>query len=101
MEKRSPHCHAAVESKYWSKQARCERRRRREPGRLRWGSVTPICWPWCLALKPADFYKSMTTYADQTIWQDVYRPKTSAGDVYLKLTVIDDVLIVSFKELYD
>ncbi|MGB7549020.1 MAG: type II toxin-antitoxin system MqsR family toxin [Terracidiphilus sp.] len=52
-----------------------------------------------LALKPADFYKSMTTYADHTIWQDVYRPKTPAGDVYLKLTVIDDVLIVSFKEL--
>ncbi len=52
-----------------------------------------------LALKPADFYKSMTTYADHTVWQDVYRPNTSAGDVYLKLTVIDDVLIVSFKEL--
>ncbi len=52
-----------------------------------------------VALKPADFYKSMTTYADHTIWQDVYRPKTSAGDVYLKLTVIEDVLIVSFKEL--
>jgi len=52
-----------------------------------------------LALKPADFYKSMTTYADRTIWQDVYRPRTSAGDVYLKLTVIEDVLIVSFKEL--
>lgn len=51
------------------------------------------------ALKPADFYKSMTTHADHTIWQDVYRPKTPAGDVYLKLTVIDDVLIVSFKEL--
>lgn len=30
---------------------------------------------------------------------DVYRPSTQAGDVYLKLTVIDDVLIVSFKEL--
>ena len=52
-----------------------------------------------LALKPSDFYKSMTTYADHTIWQDVYRPKTLVGDVYLKLTVIDDVLIVSFKEL--
>lgn len=52
-----------------------------------------------LALEPADFYKSMTTHADHTIWQDVYRPKTQAGDVYLKLTVIDDVLIVSFKEL--
>ena len=52
-----------------------------------------------IALTPADFYKSMTTHADHTIWQDVYRPSTQAGDVYLKLTVIDDVLIVSFKEL--
>jgi motility quorum-sensing regulator/GCU-specific mRNA interferase toxin len=51
------------------------------------------------ALTPRDFYKSMTTYADHRIWQDVYRPATLAGDVYLKLTVIDDVLIVSFKEL--
>jgi motility quorum-sensing regulator/GCU-specific mRNA interferase toxin len=52
-----------------------------------------------MALTPADFYKSMTTHADHTVWQDVYRPGTQAGDVYLKLTVIDDVLIVSFKEL--
>ena len=52
-----------------------------------------------LALSPTDFFKSMTTYADHRIWQDVCRPTTSAGDVYLKLTVIDDVLIVSFKEL--
>jgi motility quorum-sensing regulator/GCU-specific mRNA interferase toxin len=28
-----------------------------------------------------------------------YRPATPAGEVYLKLTVIDDVLIVSFKEI--
>ena len=52
-----------------------------------------------MALTPADFYKSMTTHADHTVWQDVYRPSTQAGDVYLKLTIIDDVLIVSFKEL--
>jgi motility quorum-sensing regulator/GCU-specific mRNA interferase toxin len=51
------------------------------------------------ALTVTDFYKSITTYADHRIWQDVYRPSTQAGDVYLKLTVIDDVLIVSFKEL--
>jgi motility quorum-sensing regulator / GCU-specific mRNA interferase toxin len=51
------------------------------------------------ALTAADFYKSMTTHADHSVWQDVYRPSTRAGDVYLKLTVIDDVLIVSFKEL--
>ena len=52
-----------------------------------------------MSLTPTDFYKSMTTHADHTVWQDVYRPSTRAGDVYLKLTVIDDVLIVSFKEL--
>lgn len=53
-----------------------------------------------LSLSAADFYKSMTTRADHRIWQDVYHAKTSSGDdVYLKLTVIDDLLIVSFKEL--
>ena len=46
-----------------------------------------------------DFFKSMTTHADHRVWQDVYRPSTTAGEIYLKLTVIDDVLIVSFKEL--
>jgi len=51
------------------------------------------------SLAPADFHKSMTTHADHRVWQDVYRPTTSAGEVYLKLTVIDDALIVSFKEL--
>jgi len=40
------------------------------------------------------------THADDRIWQDVYHAKTTSGaEVYLKLTVIDDVLIVSFKEL--
>jgi motility quorum-sensing regulator / GCU-specific mRNA interferase toxin len=52
-----------------------------------------------MKLTPADFHKSMTTHADHRIWQDVYRPNTSAGGVYLKLTVTDDVLIVSFKEI--
>ena len=45
------------------------------------------------------FFKSMTAYADHTVWQDVYRPRTRSGDLYLKLTVIEDVLVVSFKEL--
>jgi motility quorum-sensing regulator/GCU-specific mRNA interferase toxin len=47
-----------------------------------------------MALTPADFYKSMTTYVDYTVWQDVYRPSTEVGDLYLKLVVMDDVLIV-------
>jgi motility quorum-sensing regulator / GCU-specific mRNA interferase toxin len=49
-------------------------------------------------LKPADFYKSMTTYRDHKQWQDVYRPRTEVGELYLKLTIFDHVLVVSFKE---
>lgn len=54
------------------------------------------------SLTSDDFYKSMTTHTDHKIWQDVYRPRlaTSDGaiDLYIKLTVVGDVLIVSFKE---
>ena len=53
-----------------------------------------------MTLTSADFYKSMTAHADHRIWQDVYHAKIpNNAEVYLKLTVIDDVLIVSFKEL--
>lgn len=53
-----------------------------------------------MSLTPSCFYKSMTTHADHRVWQDVYHATTASGDgVYLKLTVIDDVLIISFKEL--
>jgi motility quorum-sensing regulator / GCU-specific mRNA interferase toxin len=52
-----------------------------------------------LALSASDFYKSMTTHADHRVWQDVYRPRTRVGELYVKLTVTDDVLVVSFKEL--
>ena len=57
-------------------------------------------WGVVMALTPAGFYKSMTTHAEHRIWQDVYRVRIASGvEVYLKLTVIDDLLIVSFKEL--
>ena len=51
------------------------------------------------ALTTEDFYKSMTTIVDHKAWQDVYRVSTLAGEIYLKLMIVDDVLIVSFKEL--
>jgi motility quorum-sensing regulator / GCU-specific mRNA interferase toxin len=51
-----------------------------------------------LSLHAQAFRKSMTTYADHRIWQDVYCARTVVGSVYLKLTVVDDVLVVSFKE---
>ena len=53
-----------------------------------------------LSLTMANFDKSMTTHADHRIWQDVYKVVNQNGsDIYLKLTIIEDVLIVSFKEL--
>jgi motility quorum-sensing regulator / GCU-specific mRNA interferase toxin len=53
-----------------------------------------------MSLATANFYKSMTTHLDHKIWQDVYHAKTANNqNVYLKLTVVDDLLVISFKEL--
>jgi len=53
-----------------------------------------------LALTARDFHKSMTAHANHRIWQDVYHGKTGTGlPVYIKLSVIGNLLIVSFKEL--
>jgi motility quorum-sensing regulator/GCU-specific mRNA interferase toxin len=52
-----------------------------------------------LALTREVFYKSMTFYTDHRSWQDVYHPETTVGKVYLKLTIKDGVVILSFKEL--
>lgn len=54
-------------------------------------------------LNYSDFFKSMTTYADHTLWQDVYRPKFKETELYIKLTVEEInngnlVAIISFKE---
>jgi motility quorum-sensing regulator/GCU-specific mRNA interferase toxin len=36
-----------------------------------------------MALTPQDFHKSVTTYVDHQVWQDVYQPTTAVGEVYL------------------
>ena len=51
-----------------------------------------------MALTSKDFFKSMTSYESHKVWQDVYRPVINEVMLYVKVTVIDDVLIVSFKE---
>jgi motility quorum-sensing regulator/GCU-specific mRNA interferase toxin len=52
-----------------------------------------------LSLTKRDFYKSMTTHTDHKVWQDVYHGRFNGTRLYVKLTVVEDVLIVSFKEL--
>jgi motility quorum-sensing regulator/GCU-specific mRNA interferase toxin len=98
MEKRTPHCKLTV-VKSFVETGKVRTIHAARAGANGLGLEFSDMLAVVMALTPADFYKSMTTHADHAIWQDVYRPSTQAGDVYLKLTVIDDVLIVSFKEL--
>jgi motility quorum-sensing regulator/GCU-specific mRNA interferase toxin len=45
------------------------------------------------------FYKSMTTHADSTVWQDVYLSPTHNGKVaYIKLTLQQGAVVIQFKE---
>ncbi len=98
MEKQTPHCKLTV-VKALVEVGKVRTTHAARTGANELGLALSDMLDIVMTLTPADFYKSMTTHADHTVWQDVYRPGTQAGDVYLKLTVIDEVLIVSFKEL--
>ena len=46
------------------------------------------------------FYKSMTTFADYRVWQDVYRVPARGMVLYVKVQadVITEFVVMSFKE---
>ena len=51
-----------------------------------------------LNLEKSDFYKSMTSYSDNTLWQDVYKKKIKHEKVYIKVQIVDDYsVVISFK----
>ena len=54
-------------------------------------------------MQRAHFYKSMTSYADHRIWQDVYHVPSEVGVLYVKFTadVVAEFLLLSFKEKDD
>jgi motility quorum-sensing regulator / GCU-specific mRNA interferase toxin len=49
------------------------------------------------------FYKSMTSYGDRRIWQDVYHVPSEVGTLYVKFTadVVTEFLLLSFKRKDD
>jgi motility quorum-sensing regulator/GCU-specific mRNA interferase toxin len=49
------------------------------------------------------FYKSMTSYADHRVWQDVYHVPSPAGLLYIKFTAdaVMEFVLLSFKEKAD
>lgn len=53
------------------------------------------------ALKSSDFDKSMTSFADHKIWQDVYKPNVGDRTIYVKFTLDaqQSLLLISFKEV--
>ena len=51
------------------------------------------------ALTRRSFYKSMTTYADHRIWQDVYYSPTPVDkEAYIKVTMRGAAPVIQFKE---
>ncbi|MCI7329919.1 MAG: type II toxin-antitoxin system MqsR family toxin [Selenomonadaceae bacterium] len=50
-------------------------------------------------MEPSMFYKSMTSYANHRIWQDVYHVPWNDDVLYVKFTegVISEFLLLSFK----
>lgn len=52
-----------------------------------------------LSLQRHMLYKSMTTYADHRVWQDVYHaPCPNGKTAYIKLTVHSGATVIQFKE---
>ena len=51
------------------------------------------------ALSRADFYKSMTTHKDHSVWQDVYHGQWRGKALYIKFQQAGEYFVVSFKEL--
>lgn len=44
-------------------------------------------------------YKSMTTYSDSSVWQDVYLAVLSNGrNAYIKITLVSETPVIQFKE---
>ncbi|MGH9521935.1 MAG: type II toxin-antitoxin system MqsR family toxin [Terriglobales bacterium] len=51
------------------------------------------------SLTRREFYKSMTTYADHRIWQDVYHAPTPVNrTAYIKITLRENAPVIQFKE---
>lgn len=52
-----------------------------------------------LTLSQGMFYKSMTTFADHTLWQDVYHAPCPNGKIaYIKVTMRAGAVVIQFKE---
>jgi motility quorum-sensing regulator/GCU-specific mRNA interferase toxin len=51
-------------------------------------------------MQPKQFHKSMTSFGDHRIWQDVYHVPVPAGTLYVKFMAdaVTEFVLLSFKE---
>jgi len=49
-------------------------------------------------LTPKHLYKSMTSHTNHKLWHDVYHSRFEKIELYIKLQVNDNAIIISFKE---
>jgi motility quorum-sensing regulator/GCU-specific mRNA interferase toxin len=99
MEKRRPHFPLNLVQQLANDPAHTRFTRVALDGAAELGFDTAMIRTVVMGLRREDFYKSMTTYADTAIWQDVYRPTVNGVPLYVKLTVYteENLLVVSFK----
>ena len=83
MEKRRPHCRLET-VKAMAAAGKWRTTFAASKGALALGLDIDAMLAVVVGLEPRDFHKSMTSYANHRIWQDVYRPKTAYGSIYLK-----------------
>ena len=101
MEKRRPHydlktiqsAMSSVDTMYLTLTAR--------HGIKRAGMSLEDAWRVIQRLSAGNFYKSMTTYADTRVWQDVYHAEYNGRALYLKFQQHDEYFVISFKERED
>lgn len=68
-------------------------------GGRRMGLTTVEMLAVVASLTRRQFQKSMTTYADHRVWQDVYHAATPLRrDAYIKMTLRDTAPVIQFKE---
>jgi motility quorum-sensing regulator/GCU-specific mRNA interferase toxin len=100
MEKRTPHYDLAVIVAIIERRRAAAFTKTALDGGRRMGLTLVEMIDAIRALTAADLYKSMTTYRDSAVWQDVYHADTPAGPAYVKLTLRSDgALVIQFKEL--
>ncbi len=51
-----------------------------------------------MSLNNQDLYKSMTSYNNNKIWQDVYHKTIENLELYIKLQITSEAIVISFKE---